>query len=396
MTRRLVLVSLAAGALTVPAPASSAATSLPHASTATSHGASAVNPAVMPAAPGSGLAAAARAAAPAIREIVVRPASPVVGPGDSVRMVIDVVAKDVKWRNGVSVKVEPGKPPQDAAAEPGAAPAPAAPAPRPAVPVPAAPAPGPDGLAPGAPVPPAVAADDRGVPVVPVGRAVRPPGRPLLPARDHQPALAPSSRDHSTSVSPGTARLSAPQRDHKRRPDPRDSETGRGKRGKSVAWEPTPSWMSLNGDWQTWRFLPDKGLTRYYPAGTWTVTATAVGADGATTTKYATFQLRRETKLDGVRVTSAPDGSAVRFAGSLNRLGPKGVADYAPFAEQPVDILWRPDGGSAWEEVAEVTTGEGGAFAKDVEGRTGGSWRVRYEGTARYAPILSKIHQLTN
>ncbi|NUW32162.1 hypothetical protein HTZ77_12065 [Nonomuraea sp. SMC257] len=390
MTRRLVLVSLAAGALTVPAPASSAATSLPPASTAASHtashaashGASAVNPA------GSGLAAAARAAAPTIREIVVRPASPVVGPGDSVRMVIDVVAKDVKYRNGVTVKVEPGKPPQDATdPSTGAAPAPApaAPAPRPAVPAPGTPA----------QMPPAVAADDQGAPVVPVGRAVRPQGRPLIPARDHQPALAASSRDHSAVV-PGAARLAAPQRDHKRRADPRDSGKGRGKRDQSVSWQPTPSWMSFNGDWQTWRFLPDKGLTRNYPAGTWTVTATATGADGATTTKYSTFQLRRETKLDGVRVTPTTDGSAVRFAGSLNRLGPKGVADYAPFAEQPVDILWRPDGGSTWEEVAEVTTGEGGAFATDVAGRTGGSWRVRYEGTPRYAPILSKIHQLAD
>ncbi|GAA2270239.1 hypothetical protein GCM10010149_09390 [Nonomuraea roseoviolacea subsp. roseoviolacea] len=384
MTRRLVLVSLAAGALTVPAPASSAATSLP---------------------PASGLAAAARAAAaPTIREIVVRPASPVVGPGDSVRMVIDVVAKDVKYKNGVTVKVEPGKPPADAAGatdpSTGAAPAPApvAPAPRPALPVP--------GVQPPAVPPavaPAVAADDRGVPVVPVGRAVRPQGRPLIPARDHQPALAAHSHDHSASVHPGSAsvppgaaRLAAPQRDHKRRTDPRDSEKGRGKHAQSVSWQPTPSWMSFNGDWQTWRFLPDKGLTRNYPAGTWTITATAVGAGGATTTKYTTFQLRRETKLDGVRVTPSPDGSAVRFAGSLNRLGPKGVADYAPFAEQPVDILWRPDGSSAWEEVAEVTTDEGGAFAKDVTGRTGGSWRVRYEGTPRYAPILSRIHQLAN
>ncbi|NUW41693.1 hypothetical protein [Nonomuraea rhodomycinica] len=388
MTRRLVLVSLAAGALTVPAPASSAATSLPPASTATSHGAS-VNPAA------SGLAAAARAAAPAIREIVVRPASPVVGPGDSVRMVIDVVAKDVKYRNGVSVKVEPGKPPQGAvsatdpstgAAPAPAAPAPAAPAPRPAVPAPGAPA----------QAPPAVATDDRGVPVVPVGHAVRPPGRPLIPVRDHQPALAASARDHAASVPSGAARLAAPQRDHRRRADPRDSDKGRGRRGQSVSWQPTPSWMSFNGDWQTWRFLPDKGLTRYYPAGTWTITATAVGADGATTTKYSTFQLRRETKLDGVRVTPAPDGSAVRFAGSLRRLGPKGVADFAPFSEQPVDILWRPDDGSTWEEVAEVTTSANGAFAKDVAGRAGGSWRVRYEGTPRYAPILSRIHQLAD
>ncbi|MEV0147511.1 MULTISPECIES: hypothetical protein [unclassified Nonomuraea] len=422
MTRRLVLVSLAAGALTVPAPASSAATALPGAASP----AGVVSASASASASGHGLAAAARAArVPTIREINLRPASPVVGAGDSVRMVIDVVAKDVKGRNGVTVKVEPGAPPQSppgssgtsdgtapaTGAAPGdhaaQAPRPAAPAPRPALPGTgrpgsAATGPGTQAQTPpaGSPaVAPAVAFDDRGAPT-PSGHAIRPAGRPLLPTRDHQPGVV-VSHSHSSSASPetareihGAARLAprSPERDHKRG-SASDQGTGRDKRDATVSWRPTPGWMRFEGDWQTWRFLPDKALNRTYPAGTWTITATAVGADGSTATKYTTFQLRRETRLDAVRVAPAPDGSAVRFTGSLTRVGPRGLADYAPFAAQPVDVLWRPEGGETWEEVAEATTGDTGAFTTSVEGRTGGSWRLRYEGTPRYAPILSKIYQ---
>jgi hypothetical protein len=73
--------------------------------------------------------------------------------------------------------------------------------------------------------------------------------------------------------------------------------------------------------WETWRFLPDKRLSRFYPAGTWTVTATAHGKDGATVTEYASFQLRRDTKLSEVQVERAR--GAVRLRGSLTRVDPR-------------------------------------------------------------------------
>ncbi|TMR89178.1 hypothetical protein EJK15_62090, partial [Nonomuraea basaltis] len=100
MTRGLLLVSLAAGALTAPAPAS-AATEL------------------------------------AIRAITVRPAEPVVGAHDSVRLVIDVVARGTRGKDGVAVTVEPGAPPgplltsKPPVTDPSAAPAPSAPQPSP-------------------------------------------------------------------------------------------------------------------------------------------------------------------------------------------------------------------------------------------------------------------------
>ncbi|MEV4017912.1 hypothetical protein AB0J35_46210, partial [Nonomuraea angiospora] len=73
MTRSLLLVSLAAGPLTVPAPPA--------------------------------------AIEPAIRAITVRPAEPVVGANDSVRLVVDVVAKGARGKDGITVKIEPGAPP---------------------------------------------------------------------------------------------------------------------------------------------------------------------------------------------------------------------------------------------------------------------------------------------
>ncbi|MFG6198999.1 hypothetical protein, partial [Nonomuraea sp. JJY05] len=73
MTRSLLLVSLAAGPLTVPAPPV--------------------------------------ATEPAIRAITVRPAEPIVGANDSVRLVVDVVAKGARGKDGITVKVEPGAPP---------------------------------------------------------------------------------------------------------------------------------------------------------------------------------------------------------------------------------------------------------------------------------------------
>ncbi|MBF8193103.1 hypothetical protein ITP53_47035, partial [Nonomuraea sp. K274] len=74
MSRSVLLVSLAAGSLVAPAPAYSAATE------------------------------------PVIRAINVRPAEPVVGAHDSIRLVIDVVATGATGKDGVTVKVEPGAP----------------------------------------------------------------------------------------------------------------------------------------------------------------------------------------------------------------------------------------------------------------------------------------------
>ncbi|TDB98906.1 hypothetical protein E1267_38285 [Nonomuraea longispora] len=146
--------------------------------------------------------------------------------------------------------------------------------------------------------------------------------------------------------------------------------------------------------WETWRFLPDKKLNRYYPTGTWTITATAKGPDGATVTEYESFQLRRDAKLASVRVDGTAGGK-VRLRGSLTRVDPRGLTDYGPFAKQRLEILWRAGDSSPWERIGEVRTDASGSFATTVAGRTGGFWRVRYPGTGHYASDVSKIRQIT-
>ena len=74
-------------------------------------------------------------------------------------------------------------------------------------------------------------------------------------------------------------------------------------------------------------------------------------------------------------------------------MDPRGYAEYAPFADQQVEVLWRAEADDEWERVAVATTGETGDFAKTVQGRVGGYWRARYLGTDHYAPKVSKIHE---
>ncbi|MEV0235029.1 hypothetical protein [Nonomuraea sp. NPDC050786] len=261
----------------------------------------------------------------AIRSITVRPEEPVVGAYDSIRLVIDVVAKGARGKDGVTVKVEPGAPP------------------------------GP------------VLADKV------TEEATR---RPQEPSPAPSPPAAP---EPSVEVTPapdaGAARL-APSR---------------------------PLWQAMgpvqapraNDGWETWRFLPDKRLNRYYPTGTWTITATAKGAHGATVTEYASFQLRRATRITSVTAEEAGRSGAVRLSGSLRRVDPRGYTGYGPFAKQPLEILWRLDDSSPWEKAGQTTTDASGAFETTVTGRTGGFWRVRYLGTGHYAPDISKSQQIT-
>ncbi|GAA3239348.1 hypothetical protein [Nonomuraea helvata] len=256
----------------------------------------------------------------AIRSITVRPEEPVVGAYDSIRLVIDVVAKGARGKDGVSVKVEPGAPPgtvladkvTDEATEP---------------------------------QPPALA--------------------PSLPA----------APEPSVEVTPG-AELGAARR---------------------ALWDAMGILQAprASEDWATWRFLPDKRLNRYYPTGTWTITATAKGAHGATVTEYASFQLRRATRLTSVTAEEAGRSGAVRLSGSLRRVDPRGYTGYGPFAKQSLEILWRLDESSPWQKAGQATTDASGAFETTVTGRTGGLWRVRYLGTGHYAPDLSKSQQIT-
>ncbi|MEU1881775.1 hypothetical protein ABZ470_31105 [Streptosporangium sp. NPDC020072] len=146
-------------------------------------------------------------------------------------------------------------------------------------------------------------------------------------------------------------------------------------------------------EWEIWRFVPDKGLTRWYPTGRWTVTVTARGAGGEVVTGHTVFRLRRETRFSAVRVAAGETGARVR--GVLNRVDPQGYLDYAPFPGQPVGILHRSEPGEPWQSVASATTDAQGRFARDVPGIRDGQWRILFAGTGHYAGRRSIIHPTT-
>lgn len=436
----------------------------------------------------------------AINQINVRPAAPVVGAGNSVRLVIDVVAKGVRGRDGVSVKVEPGAPPGpviDPTQQP-------SPSPRPSSP----PSDGADDEPPPEtwdeewsdaeesspdtwdewpgtdesssenaeewsksgdpptdpndgprtdtkegsrtdtkdgprterpakrPAEPPTEAETRPDAESPTGRR---PAKEEAPraessegsseeeappsegtedssgeassaegaensSQEASPAGAAedsSGREASPSKKGGTP--AAPEEGQVSPSVPVEAGSGQTARGASAVrkasaappvWSLTPSATRMSGGWQTWRFLPDKLLSRYYPAGTWTITATAKGPNGTSVTSYASFQLKRESKLGDVRVARAGAAQGVRLSGSLTRVDPRGATDFSPFARQRVEILWRQNSSGTWQRVAEATTTANGAFRRTVSGRTGGDWRVRYLGTGHYAPDASRIRQI--
>ncbi|GAA5067405.1 hypothetical protein GCM10023259_061820 [Thermocatellispora tengchongensis] len=151
----------------------------------------------------------------------------------------------------------------------------------------------------------------------------------------------------------------------------------------------------LGEEWQTWRFLPTRGLDRWYPAGRWTVTAVARNADGQTVTSVMVFWLKRETMFSGLKVERVRDGDrvTVRVSGLLNRVDPKGYIDYAPFPGQPVEILHRHPDGVQWTRLASATTDRYGRFERRFTGSSQGEWRVQYRGSEAYAPEVSAPRQ---
>ncbi|MEV0587759.1 hypothetical protein [Nonomuraea sp. NPDC050310] len=145
--------------------------------------------------------------------------------------------------------------------------------------------------------------------------------------------------------------------------------------------------MASSADgWETWRFLPARGLNRFYPSGLWTVTATAKAADGSTVTRHTTFQLRRATRLTSAHVSKIRGQKAVRLSGELDRVDPAGYSDYAAFAGTKVEIMHRKPNGVVWTKVGTATTGRDGGFARVIPNRARGWWQLRFPGNKHYAP----------
>ncbi|GIH99945.1 hypothetical protein Pta02_19540 [Planobispora takensis] len=287
---------------------------------------------------------------PVIRSINLRPAEPVVRPDNAVRLVIDVVARGVSGPEGVTVRVEPGAAPRPSAfPEPGTEPSPAQP-----------PGTDPSLWSPGAAPP---------VPEVPVPSA----GTPSGGARPSAGTTPVPGQETSASPTP------VAEQETSGSPTP-------------VAGRPGSPPARVGQDWETWRFLPEKRLNRWYPAGRWTITAIARSADGTVAVEHLEFWLKRETVLRGVEAVKEEGAVVVR--GVLNRVDPQGYLDYAPFAGQPVDILHRREETDPWQRVSSTKTDSMGYFTRKVRDHRRGDWRVRFPGTPRFAPGLSRIIQI--
>ncbi|MEU6741781.1 hypothetical protein [Streptosporangium sandarakinum] len=284
---------------------------------------------------------------PVIRSVTLRPGTLVVGPAGSLRLVIDVVARGTAGPDAVAVRVEPGTPPAGGTVL------------------------RPEPLPPtvqqwGTPIP-AHAVFSR--PAVPRALAVRRTGggRRSQAARV---AAVPAVPAAPAGFGALTA-LAVP----------------------GVPGAPAGPATEAGGGWETWRFLPDKQLNRWYPVGPWMVIATARGADGASATGYARFELKRATRFSSIEAVR--EGRDVKVTGVLNRVDPQGYLDYAPFPGQPVEILHREEGREGWTTAASATTDRQGRFTRRMPGAArggGGDWRIRYAGTPGHAPRLSVIH----
>ncbi|MET9070293.1 hypothetical protein [Streptosporangium sandarakinum] len=269
---------------------------------------------------------------PVIRSVTLRPGTPVVGPAGSLRLVIDVVARGAAGPDAVAVRVEPGTPPAG-------------------------------------------------------GTVLRP--EPLPPTVQQWGTPIPAHAVFSRPVVPRTLAV---------------RRTGGGRRTQAARVAAVPAAPAVpavpaepateaGGGWETWRFLPDKQLNRWYPAGPWMVIATVRGAGGASATGYARFELKRATRFSSIEAVR--EGRDVKVTGVLNRVDPQGYLDYAPFPGQPVEILHREEGRESWTTAASATTDRQGRFTRRMPGAArggGGDWRIRYAGTSGHAPRLSVIH----
>ncbi|MER5320218.1 hypothetical protein [Streptosporangium roseum] len=300
----------------------------------------------------------------AIRSITLDPEAPVVGPAGTVRLVIEVVARGVSGPRGMTVQVEPGVPPES-----GTGPLSGAVT---------------QTVSGTGSLPGAVTQTVSGTGSLSGAATQTVSGTGPLPGAVTQTVAVPVSEPDA-----GTAQIPvSPALTYLAPPPPASRAPASGRAARRHATGPA---ARAAGEWETWRFQPEKRLSRWYPAGRWTVAVTARGADGGTVTEYAGFWLKREAKFSAVQALRKAAGVEVR--GVLNRVDPQGYLDYAPFPGQTVEILHRATGQEEWTETAEATTDLQGHFLQTVAGRQGGEWRARFAGTGHYALRHSRVHE---
>ncbi|MEW9531118.1 hypothetical protein [Microbispora sp. NPDC049125] len=289
----------------------------------------------------------------AIRSVTVRPGAPVVGPSGSVRLVVDVSARGAAR---VSVEVEPGRP--DGPEQP---------------------------EQPGQPGQPGQPEEPEPSAVPPEEPAAPPFQEPFQqPFQEYGPRPAAPAPGAPAQIPPrpgGLAGLTPSQ-------VPRFVGTTLGRGGAPWFLPMRTTRAGAGQEWETWRFLPEKALSRWYPSGPWTVTATAWDARGGVVTARTTFALRRATSLEGVKAVRDGD-EGVRVTGTLLRVDPVGRVDYRPFPGQRVTVSYRRGGSGEWRPLGRAFTRRDGWFSTRLRAPGDGVWRAEYSGTTHYAPDVS-------
>ncbi|GAA1304285.1 hypothetical protein [Planotetraspora silvatica] len=376
----------------------------------------------------------------AIRSITVKPGTPVVGPSGSVKVVIEVMARGA---TAVSVLLEPGRtgpvtpdgpktPPAPGVPQqpanpgnvvPGVPAQPPVPAQAP-VPIPLqapaqapvqapaqvpaqAPAAAPQVVAPAQPPAPAQAPVQAPVPVqVPAQAPAQAPVQAKVPAPAQTPVQVKAPAPVPAQAPP-PAQAQAPAKVPAQTPAQLPAQTGSAPSTTPASTTPAavttahtiphgsmraaatsvPNTSSSGSAWETWLFLPEKPLSRWYPSGQWTVTATARNAAGTVVTSRTIFFLKRQTEIEGVNVVR--NDNQVRITGTLLRVDPLGRVDYRPFAGQSVALCFRPAGAGTWRTMGTAVTDKDGWFSGRLRGMGDGVWRAEYAGTGHYAGDIS-------
>ncbi|GAA2950943.1 DUF5707 domain-containing protein [Streptomyces enissocaesilis] len=125
-------------------------------------------------------------------------------------------------------------------------------------------------------------------------------------------------------------------------------------------------------------------------AGTWKVTAAALGKDGDMIWKdaYKTHQVQRYAKLT---VNASPEpvvkGKTITVTGKLSRANWETSA-YAGYTKQPVKLQFRKAGTSTYTTVKTVTSSSTGDLKTTVTAASDGYWRYSFAGTST-TPAIS-------
>ncbi|MBT2398525.1 DUF5707 domain-containing protein [Streptomyces sp. ISL-100] len=129
---------------------------------------------------------------------------------------------------------------------------------------------------------------------------------------------------------------------------------------------------------------PQLDLYKNSLAGTWKVTAAALGKDGDMMWKdaYKTHRVQRFSKLTA---NASPEpvvkGKTITITGKLSRANWE-TSTYAGYSAQPVKLQFRKAGTTTYTTVKTVNTNSTGNLSTTVTAASDGYWRYSFAGTS--------------